>query len=294
MLEKIEQAIAGVHEKVARSVVGVGSAWGAGSGVVLDKGLVLTNAHNLRGDKVKVFTPGGGELVAKVAGADTDRDLAVLTVDDTSIPALQMGSTSPYLGKAVFAVSNPGGRGTRVSLGFVSGLERSFRGPRGRKISGAIEHTAPLLPGSSGGPLVDEHGDLLGINTNRLGEGYYLAIAADSDLTGRLDSLRRGEVKRPRRLGVAIAPSEVARRLRKAVGLDEAEGLLVRGVEEGSPASAAGIREGDLIVEVAGRSVATLDDLYVALDEVAGEVSMALLRGNDRLERSVRFEGSDA
>src|SRR5919205_4099631 len=121
------------------------------------------------------------------------------------------------VGTAVFALSNPGGRGLRVTFGFVSGVERSFRGPRGRRISGSLEHTAPLLPGSSGGPIVDAEGRLLGVNTNRLGEGFYLAIPADAGLRSRVDALSRGEsVARPR-LGVALAPAHVARRMRRAV-----------------------------------------------------------------------------
>ena len=93
----------------------------------------------------------------------------------------------------VFALANPGGRGLRVTFGFVSGIDRTFRGPRGLRITGSLEHTAPLLPGSSGGPVLDAAGQLLGINTNRLGEGFYLAIPADEALRGRVDALARGE-----------------------------------------------------------------------------------------------------
>ena len=89
----------------------------------------------------------------------------------------------------MFALANPGGRGLRVTFGFVSGVERTFRGPRGRRITGSLEHTAPLLPGSSGGPVLTAAGQLLGINTNRLGEGFYLAIPADEALRGRVDAL---------------------------------------------------------------------------------------------------------
>ena len=113
-------------------------------------------------------------------------------------------------------------------------------------MAGAVEHTAPLMPGSSGGPVVDLDGRLLGINTNRLGNGFYLAIAADAALRDRVTALGRGESPTRRRLGVGLAPSHVARRLRRAVGLPERDGLLVREVEEDSPAAKAGIAEGDL------------------------------------------------
>ena len=151
------------------------------------------------------------------------------------------------------ALGNPNGHGPRVTFGFVSGTGRSFRGPRGRRVAGAVEHTAPLMPGSSGGPVVDLAGNLLGINTNRLGNGFYLAIAADATLRDRVNALGRGESPKRRRLGVGLAPSHVARRLRAAVGLPEREGLLVREVEDDSPAAKAGIAEGDLLVAVGGR-----------------------------------------
>ncbi len=152
----------------------------------------------------------------------------------------------------VFALANPGGRGLRVTFGFVSGIERTFRGPRGQRITGSLEHTAPLLPGSSGGPVLTAAGQLLGINTNRLGDGFYLAIPADEALRGRADALARGESAQSPRLGVAIAPNHVARRLRRAVGLPETDGLLIRDVEEDSPAARAGLAQGDLIVAAVG------------------------------------------
>jgi serine protease Do len=155
------------------------------------------------------------------------------------------------------------------------------------RITGSLEHTAPLLPGSSGGPVLDASGQLLGINTNRLGEGFYLAIPADEALRGRIDALARGESVRPPQLGVAIAPGHVARRLRRAVGLPEAEGLLIRDVSEDSPAARAGLARGDLIVAAAGRPTRTADDLFGVLRASApgGSVELTVLRGSE--ERTV-------
>ena len=150
-----------------------------------------------------------------------------------------------------------------------------------------MEHTAALMPGSSGGPIVDTEGRLLGINTNRLESGFYLAIAADGALKDRVTALGRGEAPKPRRLGVGLAPSHVARQLRRAVGLPERDGLLVRDVEDDSPAAKAGIQEGDLIVAVAGREVASADDLFEALGSLAADapLELTLLRGAE--ERNV-------
>jgi serine protease Do len=150
-----------------------------------------------------------------------------------------------------------------------------------------VEHTAPLMPGSSGGPIVDLDGRLLGINTNRLESGFYLAIAADGRLKDRVTALGRGESPSRRRLGVGLAPAHVARRLRRAVGLPERDGLLVREVEEDSPASRAGLAEGDLIVAAAGKPVTSADDLFDALGSVADDapLEITLLRGTE--ERTV-------
>ncbi len=183
--------------------------------------------------------------------------------------------------------ARPGGRGLRVTFGSVSGIDRTFRGPRGLRITGSLEHTAPLLPGSSGGPVLDAGGQLLGINTNRLGEGFYLAIPADEALRGRIDALARGESVKPPQLGVTITPGHVARRLRRAVGLPEAEGLLIRDVAEDSPAARAGLAPGDLIVAAAGQPVRTIDDLSGALRAASGgTIELNVIRGTD--ERTIQ------
>src|ERR687895_516431 len=142
----LQEAIAGVAERVGPSVVGLGRGWDHGSGVGIGKWLVLTNAHNLRREQVTVV------------------------------------------------VANPGGRGLRVTLGFVSSEGRSFRGPRGRRIGGAIEHTAPLPRGSSGGPLVDVEGRLLGLNALRLDGGLILAVPATAAVKERAARLARGDL----------------------------------------------------------------------------------------------------
>ena len=288
ILDEIQASIRQLAEGAGSSVVGIGQRWGAGSGIVLGEGRVLTNAHNVRGDQVAVTFAGGRTAEGSVAGHDIDGDLAVIAVDTGGVPALPWASgASAEIGMPVFALANPGGRGLRVTFGFVSGIERTFRGPRGRRITGSIEHTAPLLPGSSGGPVLDAAGQLLGINTNRLGEGFYLAIPADEALRGRADALARGESAAPPQLGIAIAPGHVARRMRRAVGLPDAEGLLIHEVTEASPAARAGLAPGDLIVAAAGRPVTTIDDLFDALQAARGSaVELNVVRGTD--ERTIQ------
>jgi serine protease Do len=287
VLDEISASISRLADEAGGSVVGIGQRWGAGSGVVLGEGRVLTNAHNIRGSEVTVTFTDGRTADGTVAGHDIDGDLAVIEVDTGPAAALAWATAAAGTGTPVFALANPGGRGLRVTFGFVSGIDRSFRGPRGVRITGSLEHTAPLLPGSSGGPVLDANGQLLGINTNRLGEGFYLAIPADEALRGRIDTLGRGEsVQRPQ-LGVAIAPRHVARRLRRAVGLPEAEGLLIRDVSEDSPAARAGLARGDLIVTAAGQPTRTADDLFgvLAASAPGGSIELTVLRGTE--ERTV-------
>jgi serine protease Do len=292
VLDGIQEEIQRIAERVGNAVVGIGQRWGVGSGVVLGKDQILTNAHNVRGNEVTVTFPDGHTADGRVLGHDVDGDLAVIGVDTGDLPAIEWASdTIPGIGAPVFALSNPGGRGLRVTLGFVTGVERSFRGPRGRRITGSIEHDAPLLPGSSGGPIVSAEGRLLGLNTHRLGEGFYLAIPADENLRSRVDALASGESKRRVRLGIGVAPPHVARRLRRAVGLPDAEGLLVRLVEDDSPASRAGLATGDLIVQAGGRPVRGVDDLFEAIEAADGVVELLIWRGSDERAVDVQLAG---
>ncbi|MFL5955874.1 MAG: S1C family serine protease [Solirubrobacterales bacterium] len=285
LLDEIGTAIGGIADKVGPSVVGIGRGWGVGSGVVVAEGRVLTNAHVLRRDEVTVQFAGERRETGRALGVDPGGDLAVVEVDTGDTPALEWGDPDTLvMGAPVFALANPGGRGLRVTFGTVASANRSFRGPRGRRINGALEHTAPLPRGSSGGPLVDGDGRLLGINSIRLDGGLILALAADANARARVDRLAAGEeVKRPT-LGIAVAPAYVARRLRRAVGLPEQAGVLVRAVKDDSPAGRAGVERGDLIVAAGDKPVAGIDDLYTAIDAADGELALKTLRGTEERE----------
>jgi serine protease Do len=291
-LDEISQSITRLAGSVAPSVVGIGSRL-RGSGVVVADGQVLTNAHNVRGDEVTVTFADGRSAPGRLAGIDVDGDLAVIAIDTAGAPALSWADgDGPAIGSVVFAAAATPGGGARVTFGTVSAVERSFRGPGGRRIGGSVEHTAPLAPGSSGGPLLDAEGGLVGLNTNRLGEGFYLALPADSALRERVEALGRGEsVSRPR-LGIAVAPGRVARHLRESVGLPARDGILVRGVEDDSAAARAGIREGDLIVEIGGQAVTETDQLQEILATTAMPFEVKVVRGIDERTVSVGGEAS--
>jgi serine protease Do len=287
VLEELQQAVSTAAETVGPAVVGLGRGWGRGSGVVTAAGTVLTNAHVLRGEEVAVTFADGRTEHGRVAGADADLDLAAIAVETGDAEAVAWEPErvdAVGIGEPVFALANPGGRGLRTTFGLVSATGRSFRGPRGRRIGGSIEHTAPLPRGSSGGPLVDAEGRLLGLNSIRVEGGLILALPADAATRRRAEALAAGTGASRPRLGLALAPPRAARRMRAAVGLPERDGLLVRGVVEDSPAGRAGLERGDLLVAAAGKPLSSADDLFDALDE-GGTLTLGILRGTD--ERDV-------
>jgi serine protease Do len=285
VLEELEDTIQAAVERHGPAVIGLGQGWGRGSGFVIDSNRILTNAHNLRGDEVTVTFHDGRRETGRVLATDADVDLAVIEADTADVEPLQWSEedvASLPIGRSVLALANPGGRGLRVTPGFVSSTARTFRGPRRHRIAFAIEHTAPLPRGSSGGPLIDRAGRVLGVNSIRTDGGLILAVPADRSIRERIDNLSRGESPKRVRLGVAIAPPRVARRLRRAVGLPERDGILIRDVERGSPADRAGLERGDLIVAAGGRDTDRMDALY---DATEGQLELKIVRGTE--ERTV-------
>ena len=292
-LLEASELIAGTAAATGPAVVGIGPGWRGGSGVVVADGRVLTAAHNLRRERAGVVFADGRREKGEVLGVDSDLDLAVIGVDTAGITPVEPGDALGGIGSVVLGLARPGGRALRVTHGFVSTDQREARGPRGRRVP-AIEHTAPLPRGSSGGPLLDLDGKLVGINVIRLDGGLIVAVDTVA-LADEIERLGRGEASTRRRLGVAVAPAHVARRMRRSVGLPDATGILVRGVEDDSPAARAGLERGDLIVELDGKPLERIDALYTALDTNVGAIELGVLRGADRRDVHVEFGGgSDA
>lgn len=287
-LDAISATIQSVAGSAGPSVVSIGRN-GRGSGFVVAPGRVLTSAHNLRDQTVAVTFADGRSEQGAVHGVDADGDLVVLDAPTGDAAPLVFASDLPTLGAAVVAVGR-GGHRSRTTLGFVSAVDQAFHGPRGRVVRGSLEHTAALARGSSGGPVLNAAGEVVGINTHRVGDGFYLARAADEALRARIGELVEGRSVHRRTLGVAIAPGNVASQLRQAVGLPERDGVLVRGVDENGPAGRAGVLVGDLIVGMGDTAIASVDDLQNALDSVtADSAQLALVRGVDDLTVTVTF-----
>jgi serine protease Do len=283
-----------VVEAAGSGVVRVGRHGGRGCGFVIDRGVVVTNAHNLRDRTTEITFADGRAVQASALGVDVDDDLAVLEVDTGDATPLTWAEAPAELGDPLFAVVRTPD-GIRVTSGDVSGVDRGFRGPRGRRIGGGVEHTAPLARGSSGSPIVDESGAVVGITTLRLGDGFFVALPANADLRSRIDALRAGRAPQRRVLGVALAPAQVSRRLRSAVGLPERPGALVRFVEPESPAARAGLKAGDLITSVGDAEVASADDVAAALDATTDEPRLQLhvVRGTDELDVAISFDDTE-
>jgi serine protease Do len=277
-MDELAGTVASIAATTTPSVVRL-DGWRGANGVVIGPGQVLTNAHNVHRGPVRALFSDGRTAEATSAGVDGDGDIAVLTVDTGDAPALPWSEGPPLtIGAAVFAVTGTD-TGPRVTFGLVSGVARPFQGPRGRRIAGSVEHTAPMARGSSGSALVDAAGRLVGLNTNRLEGGLYLALPTDAGLRTRVTALGQGEAPVTPRLGIGIAPSWAARRMRVAVGLPELDGLLVRDVDPDGNAARAGIAVGDLIVAAAGTPVPDADELADVLASAGGSVELTVIRG---------------
>ena len=313
---EMETAIAAAVRDQGPAVVGIDRRSGRGTAVVTAPGVVLTLASNLRDPAAGVgLEIGDRVVVGAVAGIDDALDLAVIRADTGTIvplvwapsaPAVdEVGArdpadagavgppAAPVVGQAVIALANPGGQGLRATPGFIAAVERRYRGPRGRVVGGALEHTAPLPRGAGGGPLLDLSGRLLGLNAVRVHGGLILTLPGPA-VAERAARLLAAEPDSTPQLGVAVVSPRVARRLRRAVGLPEREGLLIQGVAAGSPAERARLLEGDLIVAAGPAPVDGVDALYAALDRAAtdGTIDLQIVRGVDERTVAVELGGS--
>src|SRR2546425_1193746 len=269
LLDAYSQAVIRVVERVAPSVVNVRRGRSGGSGVlVTPDGYALTNAHVVEGAReVTVTLANGSELRAPVVGSDPATDLAVIRILGSGLQAAELADADNLrVGQLVIAIGDPLGFQSTVTTGVVSALGRSLRASDGRVIENVIQTDAALNPGNSGGPLVDTHAKVIGINTAiiPMAQGICFAIPA---ATARLVAgilIRDGRVRRAY-LGIGGAATPIGRQLATELRIPNASGIRVLEVMAAGPAERAGIRPGDLLVTLDDVPLATLSDLQRAL-----------------------------
>ncbi len=287
-----------IAHEAGPSVVGVGR---RGTGVVVAPGLVATNAHNVsrRWGRTTSQPRRRGDLRRRAGRRPPRFGPRISTATSpcwpstpVTSPPIEWAETAPEPGDVVFALANPGGRGTRLSFGIVSSVGREFRGPRGRRIAGSLEHTAPLARGSSGGPVLDRAGRAIGLNTHRLGEGFYLALPVDEALRARLDDLVAGHGPDPAlaRCRGGAAPGRTQATCRRRVSTNTTACSSAPSIptpRRPRPASARATSSSKPAVA----PITSVDDLHAVLDDwTEPTVELRVLRGTDTHTISVTFD----
>ena len=231
---------------------------GLGSGVLVsNNGYILTNFHVVEAAKdIQVSLNDGHTYKAKVIGSDPESDLAVLQIKADKLPAITFGQMETLrVGDVVLAIGNPFGVGQTVTMGIVSALGRSHLGIN--TFENFIQTDAAINPGNSGGALVDSDGHLVGINTaiysqtgGSHGIGFAIPVSSAKNIMEQI--IQNGAVTRG---WVGVEAQEITPELAESFGLPDSEGALIAGVVRGSPADAAGIRPGDVLLTVGGKPV---------------------------------------
>lgn len=297
LLDAYSRAVVGVVERTGPAVVSIsiGAAdrsdvfepIGAGSGfVIAPDGYVVTNCHVVQGaPRIDVTFMNGDKLKATLVGLDESTDLAVVCVNASGLPHASLGeSTGLRVGQLVIAAGNPYGFQSTVSTGVVSALGRSLRTRQGRLIENVIQHTAPLNPGNSGGPLLNSRGRVVGINTAiiAMAQGIGFAIPADTARTVVAQLINKGKVTRSY-LGIVGMRRPLDRRFVRFYKLGKGEAVEVVGLAGDGPAAAAGLRRGDIVVTMGGQAVSSVDEMFHVLAKwpVGKPLDVGFLRGKD-------------
>jgi S1-C subfamily serine protease len=278
-LQSLSNDLAAAVERAGRAVFKVdGRARLGSTGVHWRSGLVVTADHTVHVDEeVTITSPDGRALTARVAGRDPTIDIAVLKVDAPGVAVAEVADSSAVrAGHIVLAL----GAGPRASWGVVSSIGE---GRGGRTAAGELLHLdLTLYPGFSGGPLIDVQGRVLGINTSGASRHWQLAIPSSAVNRVVDELLRRGRIPRAY-LGVSTQPVRLPEPVRQQLNLDQRTAVIVVEVQGGSPAAAAGLMIGDVIVSLGANRITDPTDLKSALrpDRVGESITASVLRGGE-------------
>ncbi len=305
LFDAYSKAVVNASEKVSPSVVKIeikGSNrrnrrarndQGSGSGFVFTPdGFILTNSHVVHGaERIDAVMQSGNRYEADLVGDDPDTDLAVVRINAPNLEATRLGSSNNLkVGQLAIAIGNPYGFQSTVTAGVISALGRSLRASSGRLIDDVIQTDAALNPGNSGGPLVDSHGWVIGVNTATImpAQGLCFAIAIDTAkfVAGRL--IRFGKIRRSY-IGMAGQNVPVLRQIVRYYNLTNKNGVLVVSMDDDSPARRAGLQEGDVIIGFAGERVDGIDELHRLLTEerVGIEQTISVIRRTELLDLGI-------
>ena len=291
LLDAYSRAVSGAVARVAPAVAHVRverakgqGREGSGSGfLITPDGYLVTNSHVASGAKaIEVTLPDGRTADAQIVGDDPDSDLAVLKVQANDFAWVRFGDSSGVrVGQVAIAVGSPFGFQHTVTAGIVSALGRSMRAQTGRLLDNVLQTDASLNPGNSGGPLVDARGDVIGVNTAVImgAQGICFAIASSTAERVAIALIRDGRVRRAR-MGVGGQTLPLPRRIVRHFALPRDSGVRIETVEDDSPAAAAGLARGDVIVALDGVPVPDVDTLQrlMAADAIARPVDVLLVR----------------
>jgi S1-C subfamily serine protease len=259
------------------------------SGIAITPDVILTADHVVERDEdIHVILPDGTQLSARLAGRDPGSDLAVLRLEQPVASPAEAAPQEARVGQLVLALGRPSPEGIQASLGVVSAIGGPVRTGHGGLLERYLRTDATPYPGFSGGPLVDTAGRVVGLNTSGLGRGAAITIPAALAWEIASTLAKHGRVRRGF-IGVRSQPVDIALAQQKALGREQATGLLLVGVEEFSPAEKGGLLVGDIIVALAGKPIADPDELLAALvGEIVGKpTSFEILRGGQPLTLSV-------
>ena len=281
------------HVQVSRKRGGRGSQrHGSGSGfLITPDGYMLTNSHVAGGAAtIEVTLADGRTAAAEIVGDDPDSDLALLKVAASDLAWCRLGdSTRVEVGQIAIAIGSPFGFQHTVTAGIVSALGRSMRAATGRLLDNVLQTDAALNPGNSGGPLVDARGEVIGVNTAVIlpAQGLCFAIAASTAERVAIALIRDGRVRRAW-LGLGGQTMPLPRRIVRHFALPRDSAVRVDAIEDGSPASLAGLARGDVLVAIDGSPITGVDDLQRALtgDAIGRAIVLDVVRRERRFEVS--------